>query len=59
MKIYIVTYITDAEYCGAVNVAVFDNETDAEAYVDERQETFEHWSGRPIERYSIEEWEIS
>ncbi len=59
MKIYIVTCITEEEYCGAENVAVFDNEADAEAYVDERQETFKHWNGHLIERYSIEEWEIA
>lgn len=59
MKIYIVTCITEEEYCGAENVAVFDNEADAEAYLDEWQETFEHWSGRTIERYAIQEWELS
>ena len=58
MKIYIVTCITEEEYCGAENVAVFSNEADAKAYVDERQETFVHWSDRLFERYSIEEWEI-
>lgn len=59
MKIYIVTCITEEEYCGTENVAVFDNWDAAKAYVDSWQETFKHWSGRLIERYAIEEWEIS
>lgn len=59
MEIYIVTCITEEEYCGTENVAVFDNEADAEAYLDERQETFKHWSGRIIKRYAIEKWELS
>jgi len=59
MKVYIVTCITEEEYCGAENVAVFENEADAESYVAERQETFKHWSGSTYERYGIEEWDIS
>lgn len=59
MKIYIVTCIVDEEYFGTRNVAVFDNEEDAENYVDEHQETFETWTDKTFERYSIEEWEIS
>ena len=59
MKVYIITQVVDTEYCGTENVAVFDDEKKAKQYVEEHQETFEHWSGMVYEIYSIEEWEIS
>ena len=60
MKVYIVTMITEHEYCGRENVGVFATRESAQAHIDaEGQQTFEHWSGAEIEIFSIEEWEIS
>ena len=61
MEIFIVTMITEEEYCGAENIGVFATRELAEQYIADQggQQTFEHWSGSTVKVFDIETWEIS
>lgn len=60
MEIFIVTMVTETEYCGTENIGVFSTYEQAEQYIAELgQCTFEHWNGAIIDVYGIETWEVN
>lgn len=58
MKVYIVFEITETEYCGEEVRAVFVDEEDARTMVYNEQYEIDHWSGRTLNAWRYEEWEV-
>lgn len=58
MKVYVVTCIVDEESCAYEIEGVYAREEDARQYVEENQETFEHWCGKTFNTYDYKEMEV-